>query len=46
VHSTHYAVSPVPFADVVLPSSWDKAVALTSPAIPDPPGSSYRILLL
>jgi hypothetical protein len=46
VHSIQYAVSPVPFADLVLPGSWDKAVALTSAAIPDHPGSSYRILLL
>ena len=45
VHSIQYAVSPVPFADL-LPGSWDKAAALTSPAIPDHPGSSYRILLL
>jgi hypothetical protein len=46
VHSIQYAVSPVRFADPVLPGSWNEAVALTSPAIPDHPGLSYRILLL
>lgn len=46
VHSIQYAVSPVPFAGLVLPGSWDKAAALTSPPIPDYPGSAYRILLL